>query len=211
MSIRIWLRGDRKRGKSTEEGSDAIAMHEEMLREYWSERYTEMPQDPRAIDPEKLRALSVRLVDQYHYRWREKEANGEIVDALFQARADNKGDRWSLGTIRIYLNEDGEEPHPRWSSYDSDEFKPFYYITARSVSVLDFITKFDAANRLLAAVLPDWNYTLQRVGTTYRMRLEKRDHYGPWFEHSVAALAIVLAILDHVADNPDDAKPWRSI
>lgn len=211
MGIRAWFRVTRDWGHKATDGQRDLRPDEVMLRDYRDKRYPEMPSDPRSIDPERLRALSERLMDRYHYRWREAEANGELIDALFQAYAESDGTRWGLGTSKVYLNEKGESPHPRMDVRDSKEFKLYHYITVRSLSVLKFITCFSDANRLLVAIMPRWDYTLRNVGNTYHMRLEKDGNYGPWIEHGVPALAIVLAILDHLANKPNDAHPWRSI
>lgn len=188
-----------------------------MIGEYRGQRFKQIPPDPRRVDPARLRALSERLSNTYAYRWRETQANGELVDALFHTIATSKGRRWGLCIDKIALDDDGQGPplvvgpggHARMIL--QGWFEPHYYVTACGMSVRDFITSYDEAVRLLDKALPGYGFALRRHGRSTTVRLEKDGTAGPWITGSHAALALVLALLDHLKRAPHEAAPWRTI
>ncbi|WP_132254906.1 hypothetical protein [Methylobacterium segetis] len=180
------------------------------LAPYWGHHYPERPPDPRIIDPSRLKALRGRLLDKYHYRWRQVEAADEIVDALFEPLIESKGARMALTTQVIFLNDEGHSPDPRQRP-QPEEFKKYYYITVHSLRLGAFLTSYEEAVRLLNNVLPDWGFTAQVTREEVRVRLERGDEQLDWVTGGSIATLIVAALLDLLADRPTEAKPWRSL
>ncbi|MDR7040305.1 hypothetical protein J2X36_005087 [Methylobacterium sp. BE186] len=188
-----------------------------MIGDFRGQRFLSPPPDPRLIDPTLLRALSARLADPYAYQWRATRANADLVDALYHTVTQANGSRYGLGIEKIALNDKGESPpvfvgrngHARMLA--SDEFKLHYYVTACSMNVCAFISSYDEAVRLLGSLLPGCGFLLHCADGRVAVRLEKEGRAGPWVEASHAALALVLAALEHLERAPHEAAHWRSI
>lgn len=195
----------------------SIAMIDAMMSDYRDKRFREIPPDTRRIDPDRLRYLRERLTNEYAYRWRSVEANGELVDVLYHTIKPPTGSRMGLSPQKILLNDKGQSPHPRdrlagrdWPGEPS-EFQVYYYITASSRNVLDFIQKFEDAIRLLVSLLPDYGYCLRSSKASTAVRLERDGYEGPWIQAGYPAVAVVLAVLDHLERFPQEAAHWPSI
>lgn len=188
-----------------------------MIGEFRGKRFTEIPPDPRRVDPVRLHALRDRLSDKYAYQWRSTQANADLVDALFHTIVQADGGRYGLHTTKIALNDKGESPpifvgqrgHARIMA--SDDHKLHYYVTACSMNVRDFIGSYDEAVRLLDSLLPGHGFLLRHNGGRTAISLQKDGVSGPWTEAGYAALALVIAILAHLEDAPHDAAHWRKI
>jgi hypothetical protein len=180
------------------------------LAPYRDKQYREIPPDPRLLDPTRLAALHNRLLDKYAYRWREVEAVDEIMDALFDAIPQSNGSSFTLGVNTIHLNDKGESPHPREPNWNN-EFKPYYYITVRSLRPGPFLTSFHEADRLFRSILREWGYTIRCEPAQTQVRLEKGDVCRDWFGGGAVATLIVAAALDLLADHPEEANQWRSL
>lgn len=182
-----------------------------LLAPYKGTLYAQLPDDPRILDTERLKSIRDRLTDKYYYRWREKDANGELVDALYSAVAQTDGTRYALCTSDILLNNDGMSPGP-FRMWDDREFRRYYYITVCSQNVRPFIAEYDAALTLQRSVLPDWGVTVRDwPGSMISVRLENCDRHEKWVTGDSVPLTIVVATLDHLISCPEDAAPWRSI
>ncbi|MGF3025115.1 hypothetical protein ACQVP2_20120 [Methylobacterium aquaticum] len=190
---------------------------EAMIGDYRGQRFREIPPDPRRLDPVRLRGLSERLSNPYAYRWRETQADADLVDALFHTIAPSTKTRWGLCIDTLALDDDGQSPpivvgprgHARIFAWG--RFERHHYVTACTMSVRPFITSYDEAVRLLDKVLPGYGFALRRADRSTLVRLEKGETTGPWITGSHAALALVLAILDHLERAPHEAAPWRTI
>ncbi|GEO99210.1 hypothetical protein [Methylobacterium haplocladii] len=180
------------------------------LAPYRGIRYPAMPPDPRVIDTSRVLALRNRLLDPYAYRWRHVEAIDEIMDALFEPLIQSQGERYALGTNTIFLNARGESPSPR-NRMPSNDFKKFHYITVRSLRLGDFLTSYEDAMRLLNNVLPDWGFTARVMTGGTEIRLERGETHRAWIGGAGIATLIVAAMLDLLAQSPQEAKPWRSV
>ena len=195
-------------------GEDAI---DAMIGDFKGKRFREVPNDPRSIDPGRLRALRERLTDKYHYQWRATRANGEIVDALYHTVVTGSPFRYGLCIDKIAVDEKGTEPpvhvapggHAR--VFMSDEYVLHYYITACSMNVKAFITDYDDAVSLLRSLLPRHGFLLRNTVGRTAVRLERDGVEGPWLEADHASLALVLAVLDHLERAPHEAQHWRKI
>lgn len=188
-----------------------------MIGDFKDKRFREIPPDPRQIDPERLRQLRERLTDKYAYQWRSTEANGELVDVLFHTIRQSDGTRYGLGPAKIALNEKGESPglnrflRGRIQRNGQDEFQVYHYITARSMNVFEFITRYDHAVLLLGSLIPGCGFTIHSLDERTIVRLEKDGQSGPWIECRNVALGLVLNILEHLDRKPEDLKDWRHI
>lgn len=180
------------------------------LAPYRDQRYPEIPPDPRLLDPTRLAALRDRLLNKYAYRWREVEAVDEIMDALFEPIPQSDSPPFTLGVATIHLNGKGQSPHPREPNWDN-EFKPYYYITVRSLRPGPFLTSFHEAERLLSNVLPEWGYTIRSAPELTQVRFEKGDVCRDWFSGGAVATLIVAAALDLLSECPEEVKQWRSL
>ncbi|TXN12188.1 hypothetical protein FV219_05310 [Methylobacterium sp. WL122] len=188
-----------------------------MIGDFKDKRFREIPPDPRQIDPERLRQLRERLTNKYAYQWRATEANGELVDALFHTITESDGTRMGLGPAKITINDKGVGPPifvgPRGHArmMESPEYKLHYYITAHSINVLDFITNYDHAVRLLRSLLPGCGFTIHSLSDRTIVRLEKDGCPGPWIEEGSVPLGLVVATLEYLEREPHAALHWRSI
>ncbi|AWN48949.1 hypothetical protein DK419_23485 [Methylobacterium terrae] len=224
MSVPVWFRmlvwqlrnvGPVRRSRDRRSDIEQRAI-DAMIGDYRGQRFREIPPDPRRVDPIRLRALSERLSDPYAYRWRETQANAELVDALFHTIPSSNGARWGLCLDKL-AHDEGQGPTIAVASggparmFAWGMFEPHHCVTACGMSVRDFITSYDEAVRLLDKVLPGHGFTLQRTGRATTVRLEKDGSIGPRITGSHAALALVLAILDHLEQAPHAAAPWRTI
>lgn len=193
----------------------SIAMIDAMMGDYREKLFTEIPPDTRRIDPDRLRYLRERLTNEYAYRWRSVEANGELVETLYHTIVKGTDPPMGLGPQKVWRNDKGESlsgGRARGHALlgEPDEFQRYYYITARSMSVLEFIQKHEDAVRLLRSLLPDCGYCLRSRGAYTEARLERDEYEGPWMQGS-PALAVVLAILDHLERFPHEAAHWRHV
>ncbi|WHQ68617.1 hypothetical protein [Methylorubrum extorquens] len=157
-----------------------------------------------------MAALRDRLLNKYAYRWREVEAVDEIIDALFEPIPQSDSPPYTLGVATIHLNDKGQSPHPREPNWDN-EFKPYYYITVRSLRPGEFLTSFHEADRLFRSILPEWGYTIRCEPKQTQVRLEKGDVHRDWFCGGAVATLIVTAAIDLLAEYPEEAKQWRSL
>lgn len=180
------------------------------LSPYRNQWYSEIPPDPRLLDPDRLAALRNRLIDQYAYRWREVEATHEIMEALFEPIPQTNSSPFALGVNSIHRNDKGESPHPREPIWDN-EFKLHYYITVHSLRPGEFLKSFEEADRLFRNILPEWGYTVRCKPDRTQVRLEKGDIHRDWFHNGGIATIIVTAALDLLAEYPEEIKQWRSL
>ncbi|WP_186813019.1 hypothetical protein [Methylorubrum extorquens] len=162
------------------------------------------------LDTVRLAALRDRLLNKYAYRWREVEAIDEIMDALFEVIPQSNSSPYTLGVNSIHLNDKGESPHPREPNWEN-EFKPYYYITVRSLRSGPFLTSYHEADRLLRSILPKWGYTIRCEPSQTKIRLERDTAHRDWFCGGAVATLIVAATLDLLAECPEEIKQWRSL
>ncbi|MDP4024910.1 hypothetical protein Q8W71_19960 [Methylobacterium sp. NEAU 140] len=189
-----------------------------LIGDFRGKRFDQVPPDPRTLDVARLRALRERLANPYAYRWREREADAELVDALYHTIAERSGRRWGLCVDRLALDDDGNSPpiyadaqgRANTAACALPEYRVRYYVTACSVTVRPFIRSYDAAVALLGSLLPGYGFTLRCRAQDHAVRLERDGYEGPWIVGPHAAVAIVMAALEHLERSPGEAAPWRA-
>ncbi|WP_238230431.1 hypothetical protein [Methylobacterium thuringiense] len=186
---------------------------DEMLHNYRGKVYTSIPDDPRQIDVSVISALKERLSSPYSYRWREREADIEIAQALYGKSVSNSGSVIYYRYESLLLDKNGDSPPMSASPISWDESDGYflrYYVTIAEFRISRYIHDMVYAESLLNSIFPGSDYTLIKNEEGYKLKIEDTSYVGSWVRNVTPARAIVIALLERLEIQPDLAAAWRS-